>query len=591
MMLKTIDFSHILITDPLPSTFALPQEKAGIPYIDRQYSILRERGEQYLRTPIPRLTYSDFISYWKTGKRLGYDDSYFDRRGRLLVFSLMAWLEPQEEKWLNAFCDTVWEICGEPFWCIPAHFYDAQRKPLDFGLYATHLDLFSCETAFALAEADALLAERLPQRIRQQIQLNIQRRIFQTWLDPERRFFFERYPNNWASVCASSIGGAALYLLPDGAELQAILGRCMECLDIYFSSFADDGVCLEGAGYFSYGFGFFTSFAELLERRSNGQIDLFALEEKSKAIAQSQQWFYVSGRAAVNFADSRENVKCRMGLSQYLSRKTGTEIPPVAEDILDDECYRFCLALRDIVWTQSGVPAPSESKAAWLDQVQWFLLREGRLALAAKGGCNGQGHGHNDCGSFIVFVGGESCICDPGAGQYTADYFSRKRYEFLTTGARGHNVPVVNGQVQAFGPLCRAQNAEACTEGPVRSFCVELAACYEPNAGLKSLVRSISLNIHANSITLTDRALFEDPGTFCENFCAREEILLSESNAVFTRNGQKARLHFDPERFDASVLHDSYVNVDNQTCEVWFLRLCSKEKAKQQTASVTIVPV
>lgn len=588
-MLKNIDISHAFLAERLTSNFKPPEKNAGNSYLDRQYAVLRQRAGQYLQTPIPRLTYSDFVSYWESGKRAAYDDNYYDRRGRLLVFSLMAWLEPQEGKWLDAFCDTVWEICSEPFWCIPAHFYDAQRKPLDFDLYAGHLDLFSCETAFALAEADALLAERLPERIRRQIQLNIQRRIFQTWLDSDRHFFFEHYPNNWASVCASSIGGAALYLLPDGEELQTILRRCLQCLDIYFSSFEDDGVCLEGAGYFSYGFGFFASFAELLERRSQGKIDLFALEEKSKAIALSQQWFYISGRAAVNFADSRENVKCRMGLSQYLYRKTGAEIPPVAEDILDDECYRYCLALRDLVWTQGGVPAPAESKAAWLGKAQWFLSRQGSLALAAKGGCNGQGHGHNDCGSFIVFAGGESCICDPGAGQYTADYFSRKRYEFLTTSARGHNVPVVNGQVQTFGPSCGAQNAQVLTEGPVRSISLELAACYDAKAGLKSLVRKISHDTRANSITVTDLALLEEPGTFCENFCAREEIRLFESKAVFPRNGQSVELHFDPERFDARVLHDSYVNVDDQDCEVWFLRLCSKEKAAQHTAVITVV--
>lgn len=588
-MLKNIDISHAFLAERLTSNFKPPERNAGNPYQDRQYAILRQRADQYLQTPIPRLTYSDFVSYWESGKRAAYDDNYYDRRGRLLVFSLMAWLEPQEEKWLDAFCDTVWEICSEPFWCIPAHFYDAKRKPLDFELYAGHLDLFSCETAFALAEADALLAERLPERIRRQIQLNIQRRIFQTWLDPDRHFFFEHYPNNWASVCASSIGGAALYLLPDGEELRAVLRRCLQCLDIYFSSFEDDGVCLEGAGYFSYGFGFFTSFAELLERRSGGKIDLFDQEKKSKAIALSQQWFYISGRAAVNFADSRENVKCRMGLSQYLYRKTGAEIPPVAEDILDDECYRYCLALRDLVWTQSTVPVPVESKAAWLNDAQWFLSRHGSLSLAAKGGCNGQGHGHNDCGSFIVFAGGESCICDPGAGQYTADYFSRKRYEFLTTSARGHNVPEVNGQIQTFGPSCGAQNAEVLTEGPVRGIRLELAACYDAKAGLKSLVRTISHDTHANSITVTDCALLGEPGLFCENFCAREEIQLSESRAVFTRNGQSVELHFDPERFEARVLHDSYVNVDNQDCEVWFLRLCSKEKAPQHTAVITVI--
>ena len=591
MMLATIDFSQMLMAERLSSSFKALEEHTNIPYVHRQYTILQERAEQYLQTPIPRLTYPDFVSYWESGTRAGYDDNYYNRRGRLLVFSLMALLEPHEDKWLRAFCDIAWEICSEPFWCIPAHFYDEKRAPLAFELYANHLDLFSCETAFALAEADALLAERLPDMIREQIKLNVHRRVFQTWLDPNRRFFFEHYPNNWASVCASSIGGAALYLLPDGQELQTILQRCMQCLDIYFSSFEDDGVCLEGAGYYSYGFGFFTCFAELLERRSDGKIDLFALEEKAKAIALSQQWFYISGKSVVNFADTRESVKCRMGLSQYLYRKAAADVPPVAEDILDDECYRYCLALRDIAWTQDNVLIPSDSKVAWLDKAQWFLSSQQSLALAAKGGHNGQGHGHNDCGSFIVFSNGECCICDPGAGQYTADYFSRRRYEFLTTSARGHNVPVVNGCIQSFGASCEAQDIKVSTDGAVRTFSAELSACYGAVADLDGLVRSISHDTHTNTITLRDHVLFHEPGVFCENFCAREEILLSEGKAVFARNGQSVVLHFDPDALDANIQHDTYVNIDNQLCEVWFLQLLSREKAVTHRVSLTITPM
>lgn len=93
-------------------------------------------------------------------------------------------------------------------------------EPLDFELYADQLDLFSCETAFALAATLNLLKDRLPAKIQEQIQLQIQRRIFSPWLNEEQKFFFEHYPNNWASVCSSSIGGAALYLLEDSKYIE-----------------------------------------------------------------------------------------------------------------------------------------------------------------------------------------------------------------------------------------------------------------------------------------------------------------------------------------------------------------------------------
>ena len=103
MMLATIDFSQMLMAERLSSSFKALEEHTNIPYVHRQYTILQERAEQYLQTPIPRLTYPDFVSYWESGTRAGYDDNYYNRRGRLLVFSLMALLEPHEDKWLRAF--------------------------------------------------------------------------------------------------------------------------------------------------------------------------------------------------------------------------------------------------------------------------------------------------------------------------------------------------------------------------------------------------------------------------------------------------------------------------------------------------------
>lgn len=580
-MLKSIDFSNMLgkarpTLLPELEHFKLDEGNA---YVSQQYELLQNRGKHYLNTPVPALGYAEFIDYFQTGSRVSHHNSYFDRRGRLLVFSLLAWLEPDHAQWMDALCEIVWQICSEPFWCIPAHFYDDRRKPLPLELYADHLDLFSCETAFALAEVRSLLGDRLPPVIEEQIRLQIKRRVFTPWLHEERKFFFEKYPNNWPGVCASGIGGAALYLLDDGEELRSILNRCMGCLDVYLSSFGPDGICLEGAGYFSYGFGMFTSFAQLLESRTDGVLDLFAYSDKVRKIAMSQQWFYLSGKQVINFADSRDQVKCRMGVSQYLYKKTGAQVPPVAEDILDDECYRYCIALRDIIWTETADLPLAADQTAWFEDAQWFMSRKGSLAIAAKGGQNGQGHGHNDCGSFIVFVDGEACLCDLGAGQYNAAYFSLERYSFLTTSSRGHNVPVVNGCLQIAGNDCGAKEIQVDISHPVRRFCADLSSCYPKDADLISFQRELCHNTLEHTITLLDKASFRNEGELLENFCAREEIMLYDGYAVFTRNGKSIKLCFENDAYDAAVLKEDYYNIDNQLCTAWFLQM--KVKTKQ----------
>jgi hypothetical protein len=92
--------------------------------------------------------------------------------------------------------------------------------------------------------------------------------------------------------------------------------------------------------------------------------------------------------------------------------------------------------------------------------VGWYVERRrigGKLwALAVKGGHNGESHNHLDLGSFIVACDGEQLLCDPGAGEYTADYFGPKRYELAHPSARWHSVPTVNGEHQRPGTGARA---------------------------------------------------------------------------------------------------------------------------------------
>lgn len=59
-------------------------------YTRRQRNILRQRAQDYLNTEISVLDYAAFSSYWTSGSREPYHTKYFDRRGRLLVFSLIS---------------------------------------------------------------------------------------------------------------------------------------------------------------------------------------------------------------------------------------------------------------------------------------------------------------------------------------------------------------------------------------------------------------------------------------------------------------------------------------------------------------------
>lgn len=530
------------------------------PWRAGQAEQLRRRGEEYLKTPLPPLPYSLFCLYWKTGDRSAFQAAYFERRGRLLVFSLLLWLEPENPAWKAPLEETIWAVCAEPFWCIPAHFTGPGDKPLPFEEYATQLDLFSCETAFALAETLALVRGQIDEAVARQAELQVERRVFAPFLDGERFFRFEGMANNWSAVCGGAIGGAALHLVRESVKLTSLLHRCLSCLEVYLDSFGEDGVSVEGVGYWTYGFGFFACFADLLAKRTAGALDLMALP-KVQAIAQSQQYYHLAGGRTISFADGSGQGGFRMGLGCYLQGRFADAALPdasLADDLLKDDCYRYCLALRDFLWyrpdTRFGLP---KTRSVFLPNAGWLISCTPNLALAAKAGNNGESHNHNDCGSFILCKNGQPLLCDLGAGRYDAEYFGPRRYEIFINASRSHTVAMPAGCEQAFGEEHACQKVQATLAEEQDALQMELAGCY-PCKELTSYLRTITHHKAAGEVTVEDEFCFAQPQSVTEVFVSETPIRLVPGGAVFARQGVSLTLRFDPAQFSAALLEERY---------------------------------
>lgn len=520
-----------------------------------QQNALRDAGNEYLKSPVPELPYSLFRLYWATGDRSAFQAQYFERRGRLMTFALLCWLEPDHPRWKTALQDILWAICAEPFWCLPAHFMGEGDAPLDFAGYEGQLDLFACETAFALAEALALCEHRLEVTVVLQVKAQLERRVFTPFLSG-RSYRWEQMQNNWSAVCAGGIGGAALYMVQDKQRLAAILHRCLGAMQVYLDSFGDDGVCVEGVDYWTYGFGFFTCFADLLGKASNGQLDLLGLP-KAKAIACSQQYYYLTDNHTLSFADGNNESGFRMGLSCYLQQRFPAAALPCQQralGVLSDTCYRFCFALRDFLWYRPnaifGLPP---ERSVFLPDAQWFLSAGQQLSLAAKAGHNGESHNHNDCGSFILYKNGTPALADLGAGQYTAAYFGPGRYSIFVNASRSHNLPLPAGCEQHFGSEFATTDVLADTSPERDSLSMELAGCYAC-PGLTRLHRRLEHNKATDTLLLTDTFEFESPEPVTEVFVSREPIVLTQNTARFG----SLILRFEPATFTATLLQEQW---------------------------------
>lgn len=203
-------------------------------------SEVRTAAEECLNMPVPDLPYTKFRLFEKTGNRLIYEEPYFERRKRLNVYALMAKLTG-ERKYIDALEDIIWLICEEYTWALPAHINTT--KPI--AEQKIWLDLFSCETGFALAEIYSLMEEHLSDLVKSRMQAELRTRIIESFLRRKEPWNWETGLNNWAAVCAGSVMAVFLYCA-ESKEVSVAIPQLESAFNYFLRGFEEDGCCLGG---------------------------------------------------------------------------------------------------------------------------------------------------------------------------------------------------------------------------------------------------------------------------------------------------------------------------------------------------------
>ncbi len=456
---------------------------------------VRQAAKPYIGAPIPALPYSKFRLFFETGSRVEYEAAYIEHRKRMNFFTALSLGDP-DPKWILELCDTLFAVCDEFTWSFPAHL----KHPDDAAACVTQVDLFSAETGFALCEILYLLKDRLPKLICDRIRYEVNRRILTPYLLGQAEFL---QTNNWAAVCAGSVGCMLIYLSMD-KEFALAKSRLLASMQSFIGGYQPDGCCLEGALYWSYGFGYFCFFAALLRDYTKGEVNLFADKKVARMAAFGQNAF-LRGNIVLPFSDAPHNLTLHVGLSHFLAREyPHISVPaPCCESALgDDTRYRFADFIRDFFWyDESLAKAPKQlDKMCCYPDSQWFIRRFSDGAFAAKGGHNNEPHNHNDVGGFVLLSGDDLIVDDLGWPEYYAGYFGPNRYDDICASAHGHSVPVLNGQVQTAGADRYA--ALLCAEPG--QFSLDLTHAY-PEVPLDQFTRTFFLS--ETAIRLTDRFL------------------------------------------------------------------------------------
>ena len=420
------------------------------------------RAVKLAAQPLQEQPDSLFLEFSKSGNRTRWQKVAAARRERVQIFTLAECLE-NKGRFLDPLEKTIAALCAERTWVLPAH--DARLE--NFRGETIEIDLGSSALGVELATANYLLGDRLSPATRELIRENLERRIFAPYRaavnGPGKEFWWMRGHNNWNSVCLDGVTGAALAAIGPAEERAWFIAVAEKNIGCYLAGgFTPDGYCVEGLGYWNYGFGNFALLAENIRQATGGKIDLL-----TEPLAAQPALFGV--RSEILNGVHTTIADCHPGegpsgiLMNYLCRRLGLDSARWRDAELAGGLYEK---------TALGfLPAnlPQIHSANNLEELPWrtwfpdggvLICRPGTgakvlFAAAIKGGNNGVSHGHNDVGSFSVVAGDTMVICDPGGEVYTARTFSAHRYDSKVLNSFGHDVPVVAERLQRTGSAAR----------------------------------------------------------------------------------------------------------------------------------------
>ncbi len=563
------------------------------PTMQNSLNSLSVAQKEYAERPIYSIPFSLFKQFEESGERTQYEYSelgYFVRRGHLKTWGISAILY-DDAQFLTRLEDIIWAICDEYTWALPAHLSDTQDVYRHYQPNAYTIDIFAAETAQALAEILANVGDRLNPLVAQRARTELKKRVIDRFLEGNSQdFWWIECTHNWAAVCAGCIGMTGIYEIEGDEKLATLIDRTLISLRAFLRGLSDDGACLEGLGYWQYGFGYFAAYADLLYARTGGAINLFQ-EEKVKAVASFPTKTFFDGGRSVSFSDGQSNESVGGGIMEILQRhypdlSVSTNVR-LCDGVELNGCHRFALELRNLIF--QGCVTRSETVDARIfpmPSAQWYLANgSGAFGFAAKAGNNAEPHNHNDLGHFIVYKQGDEFFADLGAGEYNKAYFQAERYDTWNCSSKGHSVPIINGEYQRAGSQARAEQVTVNERG----IEMNLTAAYEKKSALHSYVRRFSFSPTPAKIVILDEFSFETlPKSLVERFITRQKPSVEKGKIILKTERGKVTLSFDPNAFTVTVTEREILSHDSHPSTFYTVDLTANNLQQKMSFAFVI---
>ncbi|MGO8705187.1 MAG: hypothetical protein ACLQVA_15345 [Candidatus Brocadiia bacterium] len=471
--------------------------------------------------PLPEQPDSLFLEFSQNGDRERWQNVAYNRRIRVQVFALAECLE-NKGRFLAPLEQTIAALCAERTWVLPAH--DGELK--NFRGETIEIDLGSAGLGVELATTSYLLGDRLSEATRKLIRENLERRIFAPYRaavnGTSKEFWWMRAGNNWNAVCLNDVTGTALQTLDSAEERAWFIAAAEKLIGHYLAGgFTPDGYCVEGLGYWNYGFTKFALLAENVRQATGGKVDLLSRPQAVQPALFGLRADILGG-VCITIADSDPGDEPSGILMSYLYRRFGSNFArwrdaKLAGTLYEQATWGFLPA--DIPQIRSEENLGEVPWRSWFPDGGVLICRPGTVAkvpfaVAIKGGNNGVNHGHTDVGSFSVVAGKAMVICDPGGEVYTARTFSAHRFDSKVLNSFGHAVPVIAGQLQRAGAEARGVVLAHIFTDAADTLTLDYRSAY-PVADLKKLNRTFVFSRgDSPSLEVRDEIQFASPETF-----------------------------------------------------------------------------
>ncbi|HEX4029929.1 MAG TPA: heparinase II/III family protein [Terracidiphilus sp.] len=496
------------------------------------------RAEQDQKTGWKVETATTFLEFKRTGNQSDWQTANWGRRAQMQQL-LVAEMFEAKGRFIDDIANGIWLICEETTWSDNAHMF-MQRAGVGLpDVSEPVVDLFAAETSATLAWTRYLIGEQLDRvspLIGKRIALECERRILEPardrdnfqWMGLIAGAAHTHRLNNWTPWINSNLIVTNLLLEEDPKLRLHEMTRITRSVDAYLNQYWPDAGEEEGPTYYTRSPLCLFECLYWLESATGNSTQVFTnpfIDAMGRYIMNA----HIAGDCFINYGDADMHLN-----------PDGDLIYRYGKMVHDDQLAGFgayCASMggwtangkgldgvmnSDLISLSRAIPAilsANEIRSAkqdeglvrdvWYPSLGLMTARDKSnssdgMYVACLAANNGRSHSHNDTGSFILFQDGMPVIIDVGVETYNAKTFSADRYKIWTMESAYHNLPTIDGVMQHDGVDYRATGHRYQSNDKQAVFSFNVASAYPKEAGVKSWVRTVTLDRTRNKVVLEE---------------------------------------------------------------------------------------